>query len=298
MTVQHGGIACDVTVVLPAHNEASTIVGQLEALVAQDFGGTWEVIVVDNASTDGTAEVARRYEHRIPYLRVVGASERKGINYARNVGARAARGGSILFCDADDEVVPQWISAMADGLSRHHGVGGARDVKTLNTGSPAFVLRPEDPPDRLRVWNDFLPSAMGCNCGVRKDVYDALDGFDERYAGGGGDEIEFFWRLQLSGYSLGFAPAAVVRYRYRPGVWPTLKQMYRHQRAKPQLYRQFRHHGLRRPSAFPVLRGWAGLAYRLPHLIQGRDRRLLWLASAVIRWGRLVGSIRHRVLYL
>src|SRR5579864_1647403 len=74
------------SIVIACRNEAETLPKQLDALAAQDWPGWWQVVVVDNGSTDGTAEVARRWADRISNLEVVDASQRRGQAYARNVG--------------------------------------------------------------------------------------------------------------------------------------------------------------------------------------------------------------------
>ena len=84
--------AVEVSVVIPALNVADTIGQQLDGLACQNFNGNWEVIVADNGSTDSTREVVESFADRLPALKVIDASDRRGINHARNVGSQAARG--------------------------------------------------------------------------------------------------------------------------------------------------------------------------------------------------------------
>src|SRR3954447_15734888 len=100
-----------VSVVIPALNAAGTIGTQLEALAQQDADVEWEVIVVDNGSSDTTLEVCRSYESRLPALRTLTCA-RPGTSAARNTGAAASSADLLLFCDADDEVAPGWVAAM------------------------------------------------------------------------------------------------------------------------------------------------------------------------------------------
>lgn len=100
------------SVIIPCLNAERTIGEQLAALAAQRWSERWEVIVADNGSTDGTLEVVRRFAGRLPELRVVDASQRRGSGYARNRGAAVARGEWLAFCDADDVVAPGWVAAM------------------------------------------------------------------------------------------------------------------------------------------------------------------------------------------
>ena len=100
----------DLSVVIPARNEAATIVEQLDALAAQEWSGSWEVVVVDNGSTDATPDVVTAYGAREPRVRLVQALERAGLNYARNVGIEATHGRAFALCDADDLVAPGWVA--------------------------------------------------------------------------------------------------------------------------------------------------------------------------------------------
>src|SRR4051812_28957961 len=96
-----------VSVVIPARNAARLLPLQLAALAKQTYAGTWEVVVADHRSADGTARVASEWAARLPCLRVVSVGRRGGANVARNEGARAARGEVLAFCDADDVASPR-----------------------------------------------------------------------------------------------------------------------------------------------------------------------------------------------
>lgn len=64
------------SVIIPAHNAANTLGEQLEALKAQEYDGNWEIVVVNNGSTDNTVKVIQDYQHLMPHLRLVHALER------------------------------------------------------------------------------------------------------------------------------------------------------------------------------------------------------------------------------
>src|SRR5258708_12899377 len=80
----------DLSVVIPCLNAGDVLARQLEALATQAWDGTWDVIVADNGSTDETREVAASFDPRLPSLRIVDASDQRGRQHARNVGARVA----------------------------------------------------------------------------------------------------------------------------------------------------------------------------------------------------------------
>ena len=139
------------SVVVPVLDCETMIETQLDALAAQDYKGDWEVLVVDNGSTDGTIEVAKAYADRLPNLRIIDASSRRGVSHARNCGARAADGDLILICDADDRVRPSWVRKMAEASRTLDIIGGYLDTKQLNDVETRAVAQPvqlQGPPER------------------------------------------------------------------------------------------------------------------------------------------------------
>ena len=131
------------SVVLPAHNAAATIGQQLEALADQEGAPSFETIVVANRCTDDTTTIAKSFSSRLPDLSVLIAGDLASASYARNVGAAHARGNVVLFCDADDEVQPDWVAAMTEALEVHDVVGGA--IVPMD-GSPEWVVKHFGPP--------------------------------------------------------------------------------------------------------------------------------------------------------
>ena len=137
--------------VIPAYNAAATLAEQLEALAGQQYEDDWEVVIADNGSTDGTADIARRYLPRFKALTLVDGGPRRGHSAPRNAGAKAARGELLAFCDADDIVAPGWLQAMADAARHYDLIGGWLDVRALNDDSTRSWHRPW-PRDRLPSW--------------------------------------------------------------------------------------------------------------------------------------------------
>jgi glycosyltransferase involved in cell wall biosynthesis len=288
-----------ISVVIPVRDGADHLAEQLEALASQTYAGEWEVVVADNGSVDGTRECALVVRARLPglpRLRVVDASGCVGVSHARNVGATAAAGEIVAFCDADDRVEPGWLDAIAAAMRGADGVGGAVDWVSLN---PARVDRPGGAmTDRLlELRPRFLPFAPGGNCAVRTTVFHTLGGFDERYRGGG-DDVEFFWRLQGRGHRLTFAPAARIAYRERNTVVGAAVQAYRWARPLPRLYREFRAQGMPRLKVRDALRIWRNLLARAPGDWVRPAGRRQWAVLVAERLGRIAGSVRWRVLYL
>ena len=281
----------DVSVVIPIRNGAATIGGQLDALAGQDFEGTWEVVLADNGSTDDLAGVVAQYVDRIPGLRIVDAAGRVGVPHARNCGVRDARAGLIVLCDADDEVDPGWLRAMVRALATCEHVGGRIDEVVLNDGAVSGWTRPFRS-DGLQVALELLPYATGASCGIRRDVLDAVGGWDESYARAAND-VELSFRVQLAGYRLCFIPDAVVHYRRRSTLGGHARKCFWIGRAYAQLMRDFGPHGARDRDWDRRSRDWARLVALAPLAVVSSRRRGQWVGLAATEVGRAWGFVRY-----
>lgn len=279
---------------MPMRNGGEHLEEQLAALAAQDTDVAWELVVVDNGSTDGSLEVVEGWRPHLPLL-VVDASERAGINVARNRGIVEARGDLLLFCDTDDIVGPGWVGAMAAAATDADVVGGRIDEESLNTGDS--VRRPRMPADDLPIGLSFLPFAVGANLAVWRDAAAELGGFCESFEIGN-DDVDFSFRAQLCGMRLGYARDAVVAYRHRSDLRGMFRQFRNYGRSEPLVYARFRDAGLSRASAWAVLRRWTELVASVPTVLIGRGDRSRWVYTLAYSVGRVEGSIRHRTPYL
>jgi GT2 family glycosyltransferase len=281
----------EASVIVPTLNSAETLDAQLAALAGQDFVGSWELIVADNGSTDTSRAIADRWRARLPALRVVDASDAPGVSHARNRGASAATGEFLLFCDSDDVVMPNWMSALVKASVDADAVGGCRRVldwsdakyrRGLGDGYLAAGITP-------------LSSVSGGNLLVRNAIFEELGGFDENLTVG--EDVDLGFRLQLAGRRLRFTNDAVILYRLRSSLKATAKQAYRYGRGEPYLYRKHRSVGMPRRSPELVVKSWGWLVLHAWQLLRRQDRGAwIWIAGKNL--GRLAGSLRCRVVCL
>jgi glycosyltransferase involved in cell wall biosynthesis len=281
----------DASVIIPARDAAATLGAQLDALDAQRYAGTFEVIVADNGSKDATAEIVTRRLRSTDALRLVSV-DGEGVSRARNVGASYASGPTLLFCDADDVVGGSWCDGMTAALSSNDAVGGAIDFAELSPEheSDGRLLR------GLDRWPGYEPFAWGCNFGIRTEVFHTVGGFDESFAGC--DDEEMSWRLLCQGYTVGFAPDAVVHYRMAPAA-ERIRKTFRYAMDEPNLYRRYRVHGM--PSGPPMGRWLARLAKQAVRVVRhpGDAARRGELRYSTGRFfGCIAGSIKHRTWFL
>ena len=220
----------EATVVLCVRDGERTLARQLAALRAQDYDDAWEVVLVDNGSTDGTHELIRGSAAGLPRCRVL-VEPRVGLNFARNRAIGASRAAKVALCDADDEVSPQWLRRMVGTLDRFDVVGGALEIDRLN--ELRVRHRSHNQTDELPR-SLGRPYAVGANLAFRREVWEAIGGFDARFSGGC-DETDFCLRAQDAGYTIGFDPGAVVHYRLRADLSGIARQHFDYGRGEERL---------------------------------------------------------------
>lgn len=282
----------DLSVIVPCHNEAATLGQQLDALSAQEWAREWEILVVDNGSDDGTPEIARTHPLADERLRVIEASDGRGVAYARRVGVEASEAAAVVFVDGDDEVAPGWLRAIGDALLTHPLVTGEIEVERLN--GPRLVSsrgtrRLGEPPTFGAVV--FL---RGNNGGMWRAVWDSLQGFDERFRGL--EDIELSLRASAAGFTVHFEPSALVHYRYRTSSRELWRQGLLYGGSEPRLRRRCRELGIAPPSRKAVLRSWLWLAASIPRLWQPAVRTR-WVWTLACRFGAArsaIAGVLHR----
>jgi glycosyltransferase involved in cell wall biosynthesis len=286
------------SVVLCSHNGAATVHDQLAALANQTYAGEWELVFVDDASTDGSAAIAESWADRVP-IRVVSCGlngTAAGLARARNAGAEAARGDLLLFCDDDDVADPGWIQALVDAAPLSAVLGGFNEEERLN-----------DP--RIRGWRfawtpGCLPVAFGVvtvpsggNSAVWTDAFREVGGFDAEFSATG-EEVDFYWRLHLAGHRARYVPEAIMHIRHRTTLSTLIRQSYRYGMGSAALFRRFRHQGLRQTSALQTLQALTRIARGIPKAVVFRRNRGAWLRMTSFACGQAVGSLRNRVWYV
>jgi glycosyltransferase involved in cell wall biosynthesis len=283
------------SVVIPCLNAEATIGGQLAALCGQSWPGEWEVIVADNGSRDRSREIVESYRGRLSGLQLVDASDRKGQARARNLGAAAATGDALLFCDADDEVAPGWLEALGHALAVHEFVACRYDNETLN---PAWTRRTHLNPQRDGLtsydYPPFLPHAGGGGLAVRRRVHEEVGGFDETLPAL--EDTDYCWRIQLAGHGFHFVPEAVVRIRHRHDPASIYRQGVSYGKHNVLIYQRYQGRGMPRLGVLPGLLRWGKLILKTPWMLLTREGRARWLWQLGWRVGRIRGCWEYRVV--
>lgn len=287
--------AVDVSIVVPCHNGATVIGEQLAALCAQGIECAWELIVVDDHSTDVTRQILAEWQARFERMSVISPEIGGSPSAARNAGLAAVRGDFVLFCDADDVVQPGWAAALLAGLERYDLVGGPLAHDALNGGwPPAVNTRRRE--TALPLSADHLPFAHTGNLGVRHEAAVALRGFDETMITS--EDQDFSWRAIQAGLSVGFAPDAVVQVRLPTSIRRLWTQRVSWGIGSVELYVRHRGHMPRPRSAVAFGCDVVRLAVTAPLMVGSRARRFYWIGFAGFLLGRVKGSLKYRTIYL
>ena len=208
------GCSPEVSVIICALNAASTLPRQLKALEQQDTDLVYEVVLVDNGSTDGTRKLmedwARKDHEDSARVYVVDASATPGIPAARNAGARVASGRVLAFCDADDEVTPGWVQAYSTVQDPELAGGWIRAYDAA--GNP----RPEAFGKGL-IATPYLPHVGNCNCAITRARFFEIGGYDESLPRYGYEDVDISWRHQEAGGVMRVIPEAEIRFTLSEG---------------------------------------------------------------------------------
>lgn len=216
------GLQPSISVVIPCFNGAGTLPLQLEALSAQHDPPPFEVIVVDNGSTDGTRSVVRGFAASAPFeLSVVSADQWQGASYARNVGIRHARSDRVMFCDSDDVVSQWWIEHGArcfDSCDLWSGAATLLEDADVEQSLDEIRRRFGDdgewvPPEQREA--ESFPVIMGCDFGATKTILREVGGFDQSLPSAGEDN-DLGFRAARAGVPIFSAPSVRIGYR---GKW-------------------------------------------------------------------------------
>jgi glycosyltransferase involved in cell wall biosynthesis len=275
-----------VSVVLPTRGRAAYLEVALDSLAAQDLGEPWELLVVDDGSSDGTRELLEL--RGVRSLRLEPAA---GLNPARNVGVAATRAGLVAFTDDDVRASPGWLRALVEGAGRHpaaEAFGGP--IRACFEGPAPRGCGREDPPlTTLDLGADDRPAelAWGANMAVRREAFERVGAFDETIHGGG-DEQEWIERLRSRGGTLVYLAGAGLDHR-RVGSDARLRSLARGAYVRGRAMRAFDTRRGRAPGLGSELRVLLGCGW---HTVRRACPQGIVMGAHSL--GRTVEAVRRR----
>ncbi len=209
-----------VSVIIPAYNEVEHINACLSALSEQSFpADKYEVIVVDDGSTDGTTEMVKQFS----WVKLI-CQDNQGPAAARNNGVKISKGRVILFTDADCQPDFHWVEQLSKPILEGQAIGVKGIYRTHQDQLAARFaqIEFEDRYDLLKRRDniDFVDSH---SAGFDKEAYLSVGGFDPHFPVANNEDVDLSYKLSNKGYRMVFNPKAIV-YHQHPS---TLKEYLR-----------------------------------------------------------------------
>jgi glycosyltransferase involved in cell wall biosynthesis len=221
-----GGISTEAktaSIIIPTFNGASRIGYCLDSLVKQTTGRDVEILVVDDGSTDNTANVVRDYS---PVRLITQANA--GPASARNRGALEAQGKILLFTDDDCVPMPDWLEAMLEPF-KDLEVVGAKGVYRTHQKSLAARFVQIEYEDKYRMMAglssiDFIDTYSAA---FRRDRFLEMTGYDTSFPVACAEDIELSYRMSARGWKMKFVPSAIVYHTHPDTFSRYLKKKYK-----------------------------------------------------------------------
>ncbi|MEM9481388.1 MAG: glycosyltransferase, partial [Verrucomicrobiota bacterium] len=255
-----------VSVIVCTYNGSATIGSCLDSLLALDYPD-YEILVVDDGSTDDTRSIISRREG----VRLI-KQKHGGLSAARNRGAGEAKGDIFAYTDDDCFVEEDWLTQVVATMERGDfaACGGPNIPPSVNDPVAALVTVAPGAPVHVMLDDREAEHIPGCNLFVHREAFEEIGGFREAFRVAG-DDVDFCWRLQDAGHRIGFSPLGFVWHHRRATIRAYLRQQAGYGKAEAELSR-------RHPDRFGQFGGalWRGAIYEPEHLPQrgGRSYRL------------------------
>src|SRR5437773_3331162 len=199
-----------VSVIVCSYNGARTLAACLDSLGKLNYP-EYEVILVDDGSTDDTAYIAAQF----PWVRYLHQSNH-GLSYARNTGATAAKGEVFAYTDSDCMADVDWLYYLIATLvsGDYAGAGGPNVTPPAQNWIQACVAAAPGGPSHVLLTDTIAEHIPGCNMAFHRWAFESIGGFDPEYRKAG-DDVDFCWRLQQAGFVIAFSPTAIVWHHRR-----------------------------------------------------------------------------------
>jgi len=264
-----------ISVVIPAYNVQETLDVCLDALEQQTLPREhYEIIVVDDGSTDGTQGIVANRDV------VMIHQPHRGAAAARNAGAHRAQGEIILFTDADCVPGLNWIEAMTIPFSDEDVIGVSGRVCTQQEGLvPWFVqLEYDNRYENIarHAYIDFINTATGA---YRREIFLKSEGFCEDLLGA--EDAELSFRLASEGHKMVFAPEAIVYHSHPESILEYAQRKYHYGYWRMVVYRRYPHKAVADSRTPQTQKIQIGLLFLLVAAAIGSIfwRGFLWLAG-------------------
>ncbi len=223
-----------VSVVVCSYNGAATLAECLTSLMHLEYPD-YEVILVDDGSTDQTAEIAADFPQVLYHHQ-----ENRGLSVARNVGAELATGDVVAYTDDDCVAEEFWLLYLVQAMQDQgvEAIGGPNITPSSDGWVARCVAASPGNPSHVMLNDRFAEHVPGCNMAFRRETLLGLNGFDSQFRQAG-DDVDMCWRLLDAGLNIGYAPGAMVWHHRRATVGAYSKQQKGYGRSEAMVH--FKH---------------------------------------------------------
>ncbi|MBN1625851.1 MAG: glycosyltransferase [Deltaproteobacteria bacterium] len=219
-----------ISVIIPAYNAQKSLSSLLDSLTVQSYRG-FEIIIVDDCSTDHTSVVAQRYDFQL-----INLEKNRGPAFCRNIGSGKANGEILAFTDSDCRADLDWL----ENIHRHF-INDEADAligkvilnpsNSLGDSISALGFPAGGSVGFDKIWrvdgNGFTNSLSSCNCAIKKDAFESAGGFDETFPYAGGEDSYLAYSLMQSGHTIKYCPDVIMYHEARDSLKDFLKWQFR-----------------------------------------------------------------------
>jgi len=211
-----------ISVIIPAYNAHKTIQKCLEGVLSQKTNNEYEVIVVDDGSSDDTVKIIEKFPVRLIKQKHQGPAK------ARNLGAKKSKGNIIIFTDSDCIPPENWLKELTKPFSDSEIVGVSGTYKTKNKEKILARLEGyqiEERHEKMKMMDkiDFVGTF---NCAYRKNIFFKYGGFNTKFKTSSGEDPDLSFKIYKGGYKIIFQPTAFVYHYHVDSLTKYLKQKF------------------------------------------------------------------------
>ncbi len=210
-----------ISIIIPVYNSEGTVENCLDSLLNQSYNGEYEIIVVNDGSTDNTVGIVERYPVKLL------AQQHRGPATARNLGAKETKGDLLLFIDSDCVADSNWVQEMTKPFENSDvvGVQGSYRSKQFEIVARFAQYEIEERYEKMGK-NRYIDFIGSYSAGYRRDIFLNAGGFDENFPIASGEDADLSFRLSSEGYKMVFNPNAIVYHKHPDSLFEYLNQKF------------------------------------------------------------------------
>jgi glycosyltransferase involved in cell wall biosynthesis len=219
------------SVIIPVYNAEETLPDLLNSLKSQEYSSHFEIIIIDDCSTDNSIKITQNFD-----VLLIALENNSGPAVCRNIGAQKAQGDILVFTDSDCQVAETWLSNIEREFhdKETEAIMGRLIIPTSNylgdsisaLGFPAGGSIGFDKIWRVDI-NGFTDSLSTCNCAIKKDIFEQIEGFDETFPYPGGEDTLLAYAIRQNGYHIKYCPDIIVNHAPRTKFKDFLRWQFR-----------------------------------------------------------------------